>query len=357
MQIKVLAEKYLNTRKRKVAAVVVSVVIIGSFSTVIYMHNDIPKLELKKQTITVEYGTAYNPKLDDLVKTEGMNQKDKNYIIENTHINSNLKNETEQIINEDGTVSEKDKGYVAVGDYELVLHCNKQVETVKIKVCDTIKPQLNVPETIEIVQGTDLATFNFKAYIIAEDLAKLNEIEIDYSSTDTSVCGEYTAKAAVEDINKNRTEKDFKIVVTAPASSQTTEVQNEKIDSNTMSEKKTSKTTKSNLNVSPKQETNPNTDNTENSNINNDSNSSSDNQNSGNIDSGNISGSGGEEDKPESIAKIKVYWAKCEYCGFYIESTLSIEDVKNKIRSMNNCSGNSSGEHRRYRYGVTERPV
>lgn len=38
---------------------------------------------------------------------------------------------------------------------------------------------------------------------------------------------------------------------------------------------------------------------------------------------------------------------------FYIESTVSIEDVKNKIRSMNNCSGNSSGEHRRYRYGVT----
>ena len=124
-----------------------------------------------------------------------------------------------------------------------------------------------------------------------------------------------------------------------------------------MSEKKTSKTTKSNLNVSPKQETNPNTDNIENSNINNDSNSSSDNQNSGNIDLGNISGSGGEEDKPESIAKIKVYWTKCEYCGFYIESTVSIEDVKNKIRSMNNCSGNLSGEHRRYRYGVTERPV
>lgn len=356
MKIKVLAEKCLNTRKRKAAAIV-SVVIIGSFSTVIYMHNDIPKLELKKQTITVEYGTAYNPKLDDLVKTEGMNQKDKNYIIENTHIKSNLKNETEQIINEDGTVSEKDKGYAAVGDYELILHCNKQVETVKIKVCDTIKPQLNVPETIEIVQGTDLATFDFKAYITAEDLAKLNEIEIDYSSTDTSVCGEYTAKAAVEDINKNRTEKDFKIVVTAPASSQTTEVQNEKTDSNTMSEKMISKATKSNLNVSPKQQTNPNTDNTENSNINNDSNSSSDNQNSGNIDLGNISGSGGEENKPESIAKIKVYWAKCEYCGFYIESTVSIEDVKNKIRSMNNCSGNLSGEHRRYRYGVTERPV
>lgn len=355
MKIKVLAEKYLNTRKRKAAAVV-SVVIIGSFSTVSYMHNDIPKFELKKQTITVEYGTAYNPKLDDLVKTEGMNQEDKNYIIENTHIKSNLKNETEQIINEDGTVSEKDKGYATVGDYELILYCNKQVETVKVKICDTIKPQLNVPETIEIVQGTDLATFDFKAYITAEDLAKLDEIEIDYSSTDTSVCGEYSAKAAVEDINKNRTEKDFKIVVTAPASSQTTEVKNEKIDSDIISEKKTSKAAKSNLKVSPKQETNPNP-NTENSNINNDSNSSSDNQNSGNIDSGNISGSGGEEDKPESIAKMKVYWAKCEYCGFYIESTVSIEDVKNKIRSMNNCSGNSSGEHRRYRYGVTERPV
>jgi len=321
MKIKVLVEKYLNTRKRKAAAVV-SVVIIGSFSTVSYMHNDIPKFELKKQTITVEYGTAYNPKLDDLVKTEGMNQEDKNYIIENTHIKSNLKNETEQIINEDGTVSEKDKGYSAVGDYELILYCNKQVETVKIKVCDTIKPQLNVPETIEIVQGTDLATYDFKVYITAEDLAKLNEIEIDYSSTDTSVCGEYTAKAAVEDINKNRAEKYFKIVVTAPASSQTTEVQSEKTDSNTMSEKMTSKATKSNLNVSPKQQTNPNTDNTENSNINNGSNSSSDNQNSGNIDSGNISGLGCEEDKPESIAKINVYWAKCEYFGFYIESTI-----------------------------------
>ena len=44
----------------------------------------------------------------------------------------------------------------------------------------------------------------------ATDLAQLNEIQIDYSSVDVNTSGEYTAKASVEDINKNKTEKNLK---------------------------------------------------------------------------------------------------------------------------------------------------
>lgn len=80
---------------------------------------------------------------------------------------------------------------------------------------DTTAPEITAPENIEILQGTDLATFDFKSLIIATDLATMNELTVDYSTVDINVPAEYMLKANIEDTNGNKAEKDVKITVIA----------------------------------------------------------------------------------------------------------------------------------------------
>ena len=75
---------------------------------------------------------------------------------------------------------------------------------------------MTVPENIEILQGTDLTTFDFKSLIIATDLATINELTVDYSTVDINVPAKYTVKASIEDANGNKAEKDVKVTVIAP---------------------------------------------------------------------------------------------------------------------------------------------
>lgn len=73
----------------------------------------------------------------------------------------------------------------------------------------------------------------------ATDLSQLNEIQIDYSSVEINTAGEYTAKASVEDINKNKTEKEFKVTVVQPSTDENTETTTEVQTDPTTGQKKT----------------------------------------------------------------------------------------------------------------------
>ena len=110
----------------------------------------------------------------------------------------------------------KDRGFAKVGDYKVNLTYKDETKTVKVVVKDTTAPEITAPENIEILQGTDLATFDFKSLIIATDLATMNELTVDYSTVDINVPAEYTVKANIEDTNGNKAEKDVKITVIAP---------------------------------------------------------------------------------------------------------------------------------------------
>lgn len=117
---------------------------------------------------------------------------------------------------EDGTTEEKDRGFAKVGDYKVNLTYKDETKTVKVVVKDTTAPEITVPENIEILQGTDLSTFDFKSLITATDLATINELTVDYSTVDINVPAEYTVKANIEDANGNKAEKDVKVTVIAP---------------------------------------------------------------------------------------------------------------------------------------------
>ena len=213
-----IIDKYLNTKKnRLIAGCVTGLIVLGCGGGIVYATRDTsPKLQLKKNTINLEYGKEFKADFDTLVDTKGLNKEDKEYLKKNLKIKSDIKNDTESVTKEDGTTEEKDRGFAKVGDYKVNLTYKDETKTVKVVVKDTTAPEMTVPENIEILQGTDLATFDFKSLIRVTDLAPLNELTVDYSTVDINVPAEYTVKANIEDTNGNKAEKDVKITVIAP---------------------------------------------------------------------------------------------------------------------------------------------
>ena len=213
-----IIDKYLNTKKnRLIAGCVTGLIVLGCGGGIVYATRDtLPKLQLKKNTIILEYGKEFKADFDTLVDTKGLNKEDKEYLKKNLKIKSDIENDTESVTKEDGTTEEKDRGFAKVGDYKVNLTYKDETKTVKVVVKDTTAPEITAPENIEILQGTDLATFDFKSLIIATDLATMNELTVDYSTVDINVPAEYTVKANIEDTNGNKAEKDVKITVIAP---------------------------------------------------------------------------------------------------------------------------------------------
>ena len=213
-----IIDKYLNTKKnRLIAGCVTGLIVLGCGGGIVYATRDVsPKLELKKKQINLEYGKEFKADFDTLVDTKGLNKEDKEYLKKNLKIKSDIKNDTESVTKEDGTTEEKDRGFAKVGDYKVNLTYKDETKTVKVVVKDTTAPEITAPENIEILQGTDLATFDFKSLIIATDLATMNELTVDYSTVDINVPAEYMLKANIEDTNGNKAEKDVKITVIAP---------------------------------------------------------------------------------------------------------------------------------------------
>ena len=213
-----IIDKYLNTKKnRLIAGCVTGLIVLGCGGGIVYATRDTsPKLQLKKNTINLEYGKEFKADFDTLVDTKGLNKEDKEYLKKNLKIKSDIKNDTESVTKEDGTTEEKDRGFAKVGDYKVNLTYKDETKTVKVVVKDTTAPEITAPENIEILQGTDLATFDFKSLIIATDLATINELTVDYSTVDINVPAEYTVKASIEDANGNKAEKDVKVTVIAP---------------------------------------------------------------------------------------------------------------------------------------------
>lgn len=212
-----IIDKYLNTKKNRIiAGCVTGLIVLGCGGGIVYATRDTsPKLQLKKNTINLEYGKEFKADFDTLVDTKGLNKEDKEYLKKNLKIKSDIKNDTESVTKEDGTTEEKDRGFAKVGDYKVNLTYKDETKTVKVVVKDTTAPEITAPENIEILQGTDLATFDFKSLIIATDLATMNELTVDYSTVDINVPAEYTVKASIEDANGNKAEKDVKVTVIA----------------------------------------------------------------------------------------------------------------------------------------------
>lgn len=191
-----LKEKWIGlikTKKGKGILLGVVIIILVILVGVLYINKD-KTLQLNKETVKIEYGKTYNPNLKDIVKSyDDFNSKD-------LKLESTIKNE-------------EGKEYPSVGKYEIKVTYKKQEVTQKVEVKDTTKPELTVPENIEILQGTDLSTFDFKSLLNATDLSELKDYEIDYSKVDANTVGEYEVNVSIQDKYENKTDAKVKATV------------------------------------------------------------------------------------------------------------------------------------------------
>ena len=174
-----------------IAGAVVAVTAVGG--TVYAMSG--PKLALKKDKVTVEYGTQYKPELKDIVK----DYKD-------------FDKKSLQLINK--IPNEKDKIYPAVGQYTITVKYKKKTVKQVVAVRDTKAPEVGVPADIEVLQGTDLATFDFKSLMSVSDASETT-IDVDTSKVDVNTPSQYDINVTVTDKHGNKTVKAGKVTVTA----------------------------------------------------------------------------------------------------------------------------------------------
>lgn len=190
---KIYSKGRKNMNKKQIMIAAGAVVFIGVGAAAYALSG--PKLELKTNKVNVEYGTTYTPELKDIVK----DYKDFN------------KNDLE-IINK--IPNEKDKTYPAVGKYSITVKYKKKSLKQSVIVKDTKAPEVVLPADIEILQGTDLTTFNFKSLMNISDLSETS-IEIDTSKVDMNAAGQYDFNVTVKDKYNNVSKKTGKVTIIA----------------------------------------------------------------------------------------------------------------------------------------------
>lgn len=174
-----------------IAGAVVAVTAVGGTA---YAMNG-PKLALNKEKVTVEYGTQYKPELKDIVK----DYKD-------------FDKKSLKLINK--IPNEKDKTYPAVGKYTITVKYKKNSLKQSVIVKDTKAPEVAVPADIEILQGTDLATFDFKSLMNVSDASETT-IDVDTSKVDVNTPAQYDINVTVTDKHGNKIVKAGRVTVTA----------------------------------------------------------------------------------------------------------------------------------------------
>ena len=180
--------------KKNAVIIAGAVVVVTAVGGAAYAMSG-PKLALNKEKVTVEYGTQYKPELKDIVK----DYKD-------------FDKKSLKLINK--IPNEKDKTYPAVGKYTITVKYKKKSLKQSVIVKDTKAPEVAVPADIEVLQGTDLATFDFKSLMSVSDASETT-IDVDTSKVDVNTPSQYDINVTVTDKHGNKTVKAGKVTVTA----------------------------------------------------------------------------------------------------------------------------------------------
>lgn len=203
-------------KKKVIISLIIIFILLMIFGTgfVIFSYERDKQISLIQDDVVIEYGNCYNPKIEELINLSKYNFID----LDKVRIENNIENELE-------------KEYPAVGKYEISIKYKNIVLKQRIEVVDTVAPDLEIEENIEIEYNTDLSTIDFGKYLKITDLSKVNDFSIDLSKINSSISGEQITNVSIEDIYGNKTEKELKIKVL--------EKVEEKPKENTIQEKQT----------------------------------------------------------------------------------------------------------------------
>ena len=210
-------EKYLDTKQKKIiAGCLAGVLVIGCAGAVILNTSSSKELVLASDEVKAEFGQKVSTNIADYLDANKVDNLDK--IIKDTKEKDNLKYVTVTNKDENGNVvSKEEKDYPEVGDYEISFTYKKEKSTVKVSVKDTTKPEIEAPESIDVIQYTDLSTFNFGELLKATDYSDVKDWKIDTSKVDVNTIGSYELKVSIQDKYKNKATKKLKVnIVQAP---------------------------------------------------------------------------------------------------------------------------------------------
>lgn len=212
-----IIDKYLNTKKKKiVAGCLVGVLVIGVAGAVILNNNGSKDLVFTSNEVDAEFGQKVSTNVADYLDANKVDNLDK--IIKDTKEKDNLKYVTVTNKDEQGNVvSKEEKDYPKVGNYEINFTYKKEKQSVKLTVKDTTAPEIKAPDSIDVIQYTDLSTFNFGELLQATDYSDVKDWKIDTSKVDVNTIGTYDLKVTIQDKYKNKASKKLKVnIVQAP---------------------------------------------------------------------------------------------------------------------------------------------
>lgn len=213
-----IIDKYLNTKKKKIiAGCVAGVLVIGCAGAVILNTSSSKELVLASDEVKAEFGQRVSTNVADYLDANKSGDVDK--IIKDTKEKDNLKYVTVTNKDEQGNVvSKEEKDYPKVGNYTINFTYKKEKQSIKVTVKDTTAPEITAPESIDVIQYTDLSTFNFGELLEATDYSDVKDWKIDIAKVDVNTIGTYDLKVSIQDKYKNKASKKLKVnVVEAPA--------------------------------------------------------------------------------------------------------------------------------------------
>lgn len=212
-----IIEKYLDTKQKKiVAGCLAGVLVIGVAGAVVLNNNGSKNLVLTSNEVDAEFGQKVSTNVADYLDANKVDNLDK--IIKDTKEKDNLKYVTVTNKDEQGNVvSKEEKDYPKVGNYTINFTYKKEKQSIKVTVKDTTAPEIKAPDSIDVIQYTDLSTFNFGELLQATDYSDVKDWKIDTSKVDANTIGTYDLKVTIQDKYKNKASKKLKVnIVQAP---------------------------------------------------------------------------------------------------------------------------------------------
>ena len=210
----------LDTKKKKIlAGACAGILVLGGIGLGIYaLSGNNGDLILTENKITAELGQTVSTDVADYLNYNKVDSKTAEKIIKDAKSTNDFKYVTVENKDENGNVVSKvEKDFPEVGKYKIDFTYNDEKETVQVKVEDTTKPEIIAPDTIDVIQFTDLSTFNFAELLQVTDYSDVKDWQIDTSKVDVNTLGTYDLKISISDVEKNKAEKEMKInVVEAP---------------------------------------------------------------------------------------------------------------------------------------------
>lgn len=210
-----LLQMYSSHRKKKIIiiCVIMALIVIIGIGIVSFLLISSQSLNLSNNTITIEYGTAYNPSLTDFVNI------DENVTEKNTSMQYDIENE-------------EGKEYASIGEYDVsITHIltyqfqGKKLfdrtitKTAKVIIADTIPPKFNEDCPTELSVMTvldDIDKPDLSQRFTADDLSGICSISIKDDAVDYKTANKYTVEVVAMDNSNNIATMKCTINVIAP---------------------------------------------------------------------------------------------------------------------------------------------